>query len=213
MLIPLKCTKYFWNQQKGSYLSEVQQEMELRCPELFTLGVLFCFLLNKLKIRIEYTLPFVSCLRDTLRRRRWKKKSALKLIVNPLKAGTTPYLSHSFSFPCSVQWFTCSKYSVKLERQSIFQFTLIWRGCTDLRSSWDEKQRLSPSWLLASEAHTVLKTPLPKLACIAPASLIAGHCGILSVLTCFRFCWREQDDSPMAVFPGRKCERWLEAGT
>ena len=67
----------------------------------------------------------------------------------------------------------------------MFQFTLIWRGCIDLRNSWDKKDSSAfpNSWLVK---HTVLKNSFAK-ACLTLASLTAGHCGILNVLICFHF--------------------------
>ena len=106
-------------------------------------------------------------------------------LVNTFKVGTTPYLPPSFSLPYSVQWFTHSKHSIKLKRQWMSQFTLIWRGCIDIRNSWDEKDSSAfpDSWL---EKRTVLKNSFAK-ACITLASLTAGHCGIFNVLICFHF--------------------------
>lgn len=132
------------------------KKKELRRPELPTLGGFFCLVLFFIK-RNTYWIHFSIHLFPVLgthliKSRRQKNKCALKLIVNTLNTGTTTYLSPSFSLLSFVQWFTHSKYSVKLKRPCTFQFTLIWRGCTDLRSSWDKKNRFD-LWFLASEAH------------------------------------------------------------
>lgn len=147
---------------------------------------LFCFLLKGFKILAEYTFPFVFLETHLIKSSRKKKKSALKLIVNPLKAGNTSYLAPSFSLPYFVQWFTHSKYSIKLKRQCMFQFTLIWRGCIDLRNSWDKKDRFNLPWFLAGEAHCLENFAA---ACVTLASLTAGHRGILNVLIRLHFCW------------------------
>lgn len=121
------------------------------------------------------------------------------------------WFSPSFSFPSFVQWLTHSKYSMKLKRQCMFQFTLIWRSCIDLKSSWDEKEAFRLFLTSVWWGTLSWKLPLPKLAGVMLASLLATVAEILKVLVCSHFCGWYQDDPPM-VFPTGKCKSWLAAG-